>query len=72
MRAEPSDFTYECLNRRTVSDIEKRVVKQGKRNAFSRFILAKGDQDKIAAWKQDLIRVLQVFNVRSICSVGYS
>jgi hypothetical protein len=72
MRVEPSDFTYECLNRRTVSDIEKRVVKQGKRKAFSRFIVAKGDKDKIAAWKQDLIRVLQVFNVRSICSVGYS
>ena len=31
-----------------------------------RFILAKSDKDKIAAWKQDLIRVLHVFNVRLI------
>ena len=33
---------------------------------MSRFILAKSDREKIAGWKQDLIRVLHVFNVRSI------
>jgi hypothetical protein len=33
-----------------------------------RFILAKDDKDKIAGWKQDLVRILQVFNVRSIGS----
>ena len=52
-----------------VVEIESKGVKQGKRNAASRFILAKRDKDKIAAWKQDLIRLLHVFNVRSICSV---
>jgi tetratricopeptide (TPR) repeat protein len=54
------------MNRRTLAGIQRKVVKQGRRNALSRFILAKSDKDKIAAWKQDLIRVLHVFNVRSL------
>jgi hypothetical protein len=64
--------TYQLLNRRTLVGIQKRVTKQGKRNAVLRFILAKDDKDRIAAWKQDLLRVLQVFNVRSIGSPGNS
>jgi hypothetical protein len=48
-----------------------KVVKRGKRNAVTRFILSKGDKDKIAGWKQDFIRVLHVFNVRSIGCVGH-
>ena len=59
--------TYRWLNRRTLTGIQKKVVKQGKRNVVSRFILAKSDKEKIAAWKQDLVRVLHVFNV---CLVG--
>jgi hypothetical protein len=47
-----------------VTKIHRKVVKQGKRNAVYRFILAKGDKEKIVSWKQDLARVLQVFNVR--------
>ena len=58
--------TYRHLNRRTLTGIQKKVVKQGKRNVVSRFILAKSDKEKIATWKQDLIRVLHVFNVRAI------
>jgi hypothetical protein len=46
--------------------IQGKVVKQGKRNALHRFILSKTDKDKIAAWKQDFMRVLHVFNVRAI------
>jgi hypothetical protein len=49
-----------------VAEMQRKVVKQSKRNAVVRFILAKGDKDKIAAWKQDLVRVLHVFKVRSI------
>jgi hypothetical protein len=45
--------------------MQRKVVKRGKRNAISRFFLSKDDKDKIAAWKQDLVRILQVFNVRS-------
>jgi hypothetical protein len=54
-----------------LAEIQRKVVKQGKRNTVVRFILAKGDKDKIAAWKQDLVRVLHVFNVRSIYPVGH-
>ena len=62
--------THGCLNRRTVTEIQKKVVKQGKRNVVLRFILTKSDKEKIAAWKQDLLRVLQVFNVCSVGPVG--
>jgi hypothetical protein len=48
--------------------MQKRVDKQGKRGVLFRFMLAKGDKDKIAAWNQDLMRILHVFNV---CSTGF-
>jgi hypothetical protein len=54
------------IDRRSVVEMQRNVDKQGKRNAFVRFILAKGDKDKIAAWNQDLVRILHVFNVRLI------
>jgi hypothetical protein len=63
--------TYRRLDRRTVAKIQGKVVKQGKRNALYRFVLSKTDKDKIAAWKQDFMRVLHVFNVRVIGSVWY-
>jgi hypothetical protein len=65
-------FTYGRLNHRTVAKIQGDVVKQGKRNALYRFVLPKTDKDRIAAWKQDFMRVLHVFNVRSIGFVGHS
>jgi hypothetical protein len=70
VNAERPDSAYRYLDCRTVTEIERRVVKRGKRNPLSRFILAKGDKDKIVAWNQNLVRVLHVFNVRSIGSVG--
>ena len=65
---EPEQPAYRRLGCRTVAEIERKVIKHGKRNVALKFVLAKGDKDKIAAWKQDLIRFLQVFNVRSIRS----
>jgi hypothetical protein len=53
-----------------VVKIQGKAVKKGKRNALFRFVLSKTDKDKIAGWKQDFIRVLHVFNVRSIGFVG--
>jgi hypothetical protein len=64
--------THRRLDRRTVVKIQGKVVKQRKRNALYRFVVSKTDKDKIAAWKQDFIRVLHVFNVRAIRSVGHS
>ena len=55
-----------------MAEIRRKVVKQGKRNAAYRFILARGNKDKIAAWKQDLVRVLHIFNVGSAISVVHS
>ena len=62
-------FTHRLFNHRTVTEMQCKVAKQGKRNPALRFILAKGDKEKIAGWKQDLVRVLHVFNVRPIGSV---
>ena len=56
--------------RRYVIEMQKYVNKQSKRAAAFRFTLTKGDKDKIAAWNQGLKRVLHVFNVRSVGSVG--
>jgi hypothetical protein len=61
---------YPPINHRSVADMRRKVDKQSKRNTIFRFILAKGDKDKIIAWNQDLVRVLHVFNVCSIGSVG--
>jgi hypothetical protein len=68
--AERSADRY--LNRRALVEMHRKVVKRGKRSSVFRFILAKDDKDKIAGWKQDLVRILQVFNVRLIESTGNS
>ena len=52
-----------------MAEIQRSVIKQGKRNVISQHLHAKNDKEKIAAWSSDLVRILQVFNVRSIISV---
>jgi hypothetical protein len=71
--SQASDVDAELLihlsmttNYRAVAEMQRRVDKQGKRSTVVRFMLARGDKDKIAAWNQDLVRILHVFNVRSI------
>jgi len=51
---------------RTVADIQRKIIKQGKRNAVTQFFHAKNDKETIAAWRVDLNRMLLVFNVSSI------
>ena len=61
--------------RRTVADIHKDIKKRsglregvGKRKVvqeISAFLRSSGDKDAIAGWKNDLMRLLQVFNVCS-------
>ena len=48
-----------------MAEIQQRVIKQGKRNPVSRIVHARNDKEKIAAWRSDFIRILQVFNVCS-------
>jgi hypothetical protein len=59
-------FIHRRHDRRTVVEIQKKVVKQGKRNAVSRFVNYKNDKDKIAAWKRGLDRIRHTFIVCSI------
>jgi hypothetical protein len=47
-----------------VADIQEKVIKRGKRHAVSRLFHAKSEKDSIAAWRQDLNRVIHIFNVR--------
>ena len=51
-----------------MAEIQRRIVEQGKRGAISRYFHAKNDKDKIATWKSDLNRILQIFNVRPFVS----
>ena len=61
-----------ALVRRTVTEIQSKIVEKKERNLLSRLAQAKHDKETIAAWKLDLIRILQVFNVRSAGSVRLS
>ena len=57
-----------ALGRSAVAEIQKKVIKQGKRNAVSRLLHAKSDKDMIATWRSDLNGILLVFNVRFVAS----
>ena len=59
---------YHGLDRRTVAEIQGKVLKRSGRGSVSRFLHSRDDKDAIAAWKSDLNRILQVFSVRSTCS----
>ena len=52
--------------RRTVTEIQKKISRIGKRGGVSRLIHAKNDGDTIAAWRSKLRDILQVFDVRPI------
>jgi hypothetical protein len=54
------------LNRRTLAEIQSKVIEKGKRNVVSRLFHVKSDKETIAAWKSDLNKILLVFNVRSV------
>jgi len=62
--------TYHGLDRRTVAEMQGKIIKQSGRNTVSRFFHARNDKDTITAWKSDLNRILVVFNVRSMCSLA--
>ena len=58
-------LTNNALDRRTLGEIQEKVIKKGKRNTVSRLFHAKIDKETIAAWKSDLGKVLLIFNVCS-------
>jgi len=65
-------FAHRALDRRTVVEIQRKFVEKKGQNLLSRLVRAKHDKETIAAWNLDLIRILQIFNVRSAGSVRLS
>ena len=63
-------FTHSALDRRTVSEIQRKIIEKRERNSLSQLVHARNDKETIATWRLDLIRILQVFNVRSAGSVS--
>ena len=61
-----SSLTTRALDHRTVAKIQRKVIEKSGRNAVSRTFQARDDKDAITAWKLDLGRILQVFNVHPI------
>ena len=59
-------LTGDALDRRTVGEIQTKVIKRSGRNVVSRFFHAKSDKETISGWKIELNRILRVFNVRSV------
>lgn len=55
-----------------MAEIQGRVVEKSERNWASRLLNTKSDKDAVAAWRQELVGVLHVFNVRSISSIWHS
>ena len=49
-----------------MAGIQTKLTKWSKRNAVSRRFHAKNDREKIATWRLDLDKILQILNVRSI------
>jgi hypothetical protein len=57
------------LNRRTLAEIQSKVIEKSKRNVVSRLFHARSDKETIAAWKSDLNKILLIFNVSSVVVV---
>jgi len=62
-----SSSTYHTLDRRTVAEIQKNIIKRSGRRGVSRVLHAWSDKNAISAWGSDLNRILHVFNVCSAC-----
>lgn len=55
-----------------MGEIREKVIEEGKRNAASRYFFAKSNKDMIVGWREELNRILQIFNVRPVDSVRRS
>ena len=67
-----SEFFVDVLAptiRRTVAEIRRKIIKQGKQNVVSPPIYSEKDREMMTAWRSALDRILDVFNVRSVVSV---
>ena len=57
---------FNDINCRTMTNIQRKLAKWGKRNAVSRRFHANSDKATIASWRLELDKPLQVFKVRSV------
>ena len=67
-----SEFFVDALTptiRRTVAEIRRKIIKQGKQNRISPPVHSEEDKETMAALRSSLNRILDVFNVCSIVSV---
>ena len=48
-----------------MTEIQRNIIKRGKRNIFSRPFRTGDDEEAIAAWKLDLDKIRRVFEVES-------
>jgi hypothetical protein len=70
--ASSGHFIDNGLDRSTLGEIQREIIKKGKRSAVSRLLHAKNDKEMIAAWKLDLNKILLIFNVRFVLvACGY-
>ena len=60
------DSLTQVLNPRSVAEIQRNIVKRGKRSPVSRLFHARDDKEAIAAWRLELSMILHVFNVRPV------
>jgi len=49
-----------------MDEIQRHIIKRGRRNAVFRRYHAKDDKEAITSWKLDLDRTIRVFNVCSV------
>ena len=49
-----------------MADIQRKLVKWGKRNVVSRHFHAKDEKETMITWMSDLDKILQIFNVRFV------
>ena len=54
------------LSIRIVDEIQRNVIKRGKRNAVSRWLRAEDDGRAVATWRSELNSIQDIFNVRAI------
>jgi hypothetical protein len=52
-----------------MGEIERNIIKQGKRNAICRLVRAKSDKRRVTDWNVNLDGILQALNVRSVTPV---
>jgi hypothetical protein len=61
--------TQHPLNRRAMDEIQRNIIRRGKRSSITRLFRGNdSDKEAIATWRLEFDEILRVFNVRSVTS----